>query len=103
MVAGRIYHGDFSKGANLMGNLSAGAALAEFIVNPTLGKWSDAHGRKKLLLLGPGGLAVISVLYVILPESQKTLALTLAWSVGNAVNALSGSTFTITSLTDICA
>mmetsp|Transcript_153449 Transcript_153449/g.282733 ORF Transcript_153449/g.282733 Transcript_153449/m.282733 type:complete len:430 (-) Transcript_153449:140-1429(-) len=99
-VVADLCNGDHSKGAKFLGLCSAGSAAIEFLINPTLGCWSDAHGRRFCFLLGPIGSIFTSTIYALLPQSLPLIAFVRV--VGNSMNGMSGSTSTLTALTDVC-
>ena len=71
--ATELYNGDISKGAQFLGICSAGSAALEFLLNPTAGCWSDDHGRKPMLLLGPVTGVITSIIYVLAPNDNATM------------------------------
>lgn len=99
-TVGDLYGGDFAKGAKFLGMCSAGTAAFEFLFNPTVGCWSDAHGRRPTLLVGPVVCAATGVVYALAPQGLPIIAF--ARVVGNGCNAISGSTTTLAALTDVC-
>ncbi len=97
-MAARLYGGSFAKGGQFMGWCSAGTAAFEFIPNPTCGCWTDDHGRKKLLLVGPLTGVLTSLLYCLAPDSQKWSQMLIARAVGHGLNALSGTSTTMAAI-----
>lgn len=91
---------DPAKVATFLAACSSATSGFEFVVNPTLGKWSDATGRRNLLMLGSLVNCILPLLLAALPKTIPTL---FAVSVGCGItNAISGSTSTIASITDVC-
>lgn len=103
-VSAELYQGDFAKGAKFMGLCSAATAAFEFLFNPTAGCWSDDHGRKRMLLLGPVAGVLTSAMYCLAPRDSNSVwwAVLLARAVGNGCNAMSGSAMTVAGFTDAC-
>ena len=87
-----------------IGYCSSATALFEFLLNPTIGNWSDAYGRRAVLLMGPVSNVVTSVLYCLCPKTPRAILwmTLLVRTIGNAFNTISGSTGTMAGITDIC-
>lgn len=77
-VANEVSGGDMAKGANLMGWCFAGTALFEFLLNPTIGCWTDDKGRKPAFLIGPIGV-VISLASTPLPRRGTSVRCCSSW------------------------
>jgi multidrug resistance protein len=60
-----LYAKTFSASGVSIGLVFAAFSLSRVILGPLLGRLSDRIGRKRMLLLGLGGFAVVSLLYVI--------------------------------------
>ncbi len=83
----QLYHGDISRAAYVVGLLSSGYALMQFILSPALGALSDRFGRRPVILLGLLGMGVNYFLLAAAP--------TLAWLiVARLISGATGATYT---------
>ena len=64
-IGADLYGGDYAKGGEWNGLVTAVSSVLEFLLNPTVGCWSDAYGRKPTLMLGPISGVLTSILYCI--------------------------------------
>ena len=100
-VATLAYNNDFAEAAKFIGMCSSATAAVGFLFEPTVGVWLDENGRRKGLLLGPFLNAIFSAMYCFAPHSLTSVFL--IRSIGNSLNAVSGSTSTIAALSDVCS
>ncbi len=83
-----VGHVDLSEAAILSGYMFAAYSVAQFLFGPVVGNLSDAFGRRPLLLLAVGGLAIDYVLSAWAP--------TLGWIyAGRLIAGLCGASFVI--------
>ena len=69
-----VLGGDYSKVAGYMSTWTGVTALIEFCLNPTLGKLSDAYGRKTFMVIAPYAALVLKTIVLMFP-SVSTLTL----------------------------
>lgn len=93
------YNGDMSGAVKTMALSSSCAGLAEFLLNPFVGKMSDAQGRRRFFLIGPTFNSIVSLLVVAFPTNLPLLFV--ARFMGNALNTVSGSVISATTLSDV--
>jgi len=93
-----VGHMDLSRASVIGGWMFAAFSLAQFLAGPLVGNLSDAFGRRPLLLLAIGGLALDYVLSALAPTIWLLF-------VGRAIAGLCGSSYVVASafLTDITA
>lgn len=79
-------HGDISRSSYIVGFLSAGYALMQFLLSPMLGALSDRFGRRPVMLLGLAGMGVNYFLLAAAP--------TLWWfAIARLISGATGATF----------
>ena len=61
--------GDITRSAQLLSLGTATGGLVEFLINPTVGKLSDTHGRKMFMLIGPLYNAIGNILVALFPSN----------------------------------
>jgi len=93
-----ILKGDSSQLASYLSTWTSVTAAIEFLVNPTIGRLSDAFGRKKFMMLSPYA-AVILKTWVLLRPSL--LSLTTERIVCDGLRTLCGTTMGQTCITDL--
>jgi MFS family permease len=94
-----IFKGDIVAAGQSMALASSCAGLMEFLLNPLVGKASDAYGRANFFLIGPA-FNTIAALLVYLNPTNLTL-LFAARVMGNSLNTVSGSVISSTTLSDV--
>jgi len=89
---------DLSRASVVGGWMFAAYSLAQFLAGPLVGNLSDAFGRRPLLLLAIGGLALDYVLSALAPTIWLLF-------IGRAIAGLCGSSYIVANafLTDITA
>lgn len=89
---------DLSQASVIGGWMFAAFSLAQFLAGPLVGNLSDAYGRRPLLLLAIGGLALDYVLSALAPTIWLLF-------IGRAIAGLCGSSYIVANafLTDITA
>lgn len=89
---------DLSRASVIGGWMFAAYSLAQFLAGPLVGNLSDAYGRRPLLLLAIGGLALDYVLSALAPTIWLLF-------IGRAIAGLCGSSYIVANafLTDITA
>ena len=80
--------------------MSAGAGLAEFFLNPILGRLSDRIGRKAFLIMSPL-VNLILKLMVYFTNGRSLLWVALDRIVAGAATTVGGSTTCLASLSDV--
>lgn len=93
-----VGHMDLSQASVIGGWMFAAFSLAQFLAGPLVGNLSDAYGRRPLLLLAIGGLALDYVLSALAPTIWLLF-------IGRAIAGLCGSSYIVANafLTDITA
>ena len=93
-----VGHVDLSQASVIGGWMFAAFSLAQFLAGPLVGNLSDAFGRRPLLLLAIGGLALDYVLSALAPTIWLLF-------VGRIIAGLCGSSYIVANafLTDITA
>jgi len=82
-----LLNGDISGAAYVVGWLSSGYALMQFLLSPALGALSDSYGRRPVILLGLLGLGANYFLLAFAP--------TLIWlTVARLISGATGATYT---------
>ncbi len=83
----QLYRGDVSRAAYMVGLLSSGYALMQFLLSPALGALSDRYGRRPVILLGLAGMGANYFLLAFAP--------TLAWFfAARLISGATGATYT---------
>lgn len=83
----QLMGGNISNAAYVVGWLSSGYALMQFLLSPALGALSDSYGRRPVILLGLLGMGANYFLLAFAP--------TLAWfAVGRLISGATGATYT---------
>jgi MFS family permease len=95
----RSFGGDVVAAGKSMALASSLSGLMEFMLNPLVGKASDAYGRQKFFLIGPAFNAIASLFVYMSPESLPILFM--ARVMGNSLNTVSGSVISSTLLSDV--
>ena len=72
LLSTAFFNNDIGKVAMMMSTMSSSAGAFEFLINPVLGKLSDAMGRKYFMLLGPL-INIVGYLLVLLRPSIATV------------------------------
>lgn len=93
-----VGHMDLSQASVIGGWMFAAFSLAQFLAGPLVGNLSDAYGRRPLLLLAIGGLALDYVFSALAPTIWLLF-------VGRIIAGLCGSSYIVANafLTDITA
>jgi MFS family permease len=97
-VLSQVLGGNPLKSAKMLAYLSSGVGLIEFIINPIVGKLSDAFGRKMFIAQAPA-FSILLKLLVFFKPSLSTIALERC--LGGATTTLGGSTTCSSALADI--
>jgi MFS family permease len=97
-VLSDVLGGSLLQAAKLLAYFSSGVGLTEFVINPIVGKLSDAYGRKLFMAQAPA-ISLLLKLLVFFKPSVTTIALERV--VGGATTTLGGSTTCGSALADI--
>eukprot|EP00943_MAST-04B_sp_MAST-4B-sp1_P005875 g5875.t1 len=93
-----VLGGDFSQVAWYLSTWTSVTAAIEFILNPTLGKLSDAYGRKPFMVLAPYAAIVLKSWVLMAPS---VFSLTVERIVCDGLRTMSGTTMGSAAITDI--
>ena len=93
-----VLGGDYSKVAGYMSTWTGVTALIEFCLNPTLGKLSDAYGRKTFMVIAPYAALVLKTIVLMFPSVST---LTLERIVCDGLRTMSGTTMGSAAITDL--
>ena len=69
-IALRIFNNNTSKASRRLSSWASLAAAGEFLLGPTFGSLSDAHGRKWLMLLSPCINIALRSLFLVRPSAR---------------------------------
>ena len=97
-VLSTVLGGSQLQSAKTLAYLSSGVGMIEFIINPIIGKLSDAYGRKAFIAQAPF-ISILLKLLVFFKPSLATIALERC--LGGATTTLGGSTTCGSALADI--
>ena len=97
-VLSNVLGGSMLQSAKTLAYLSSGVGIIEFIINPIVGKLSDAYGRKMFIAQAPI-FSILLKLLVFLKPSLTTVALERC--LGGATTTLGGSTTCGSTLADL--
>ena len=93
-----VLGGDYSQVAWYMSTWTSVTAVIEFCLNPTLGKLSDAYGRKPFMVIAPYA-AIILKSWVLMNPS--VFSLTIERIVCDGLRTMSGTTMGSAAITDL--
>jgi len=91
---------DFAAVGKYMSYWTGITACVEFLLNPTIGKLSDAYGRKPFMMLSPYAAIVLKTWVLLKPS---VLSLTIERVVCDGLRTLSGTTMANAAVTDLVA
>lgn len=96
-----LFNGDIAKSAQFLSATAACAGLTEFLLNPTIGKLSDAYGRRGFLLIGCSWCFVGNALVALFPKNIPLVAINrfLCWGLLTVSGSVTGSA----AHSDICS
>ena len=90
--------GDYNRVAVYMSGWTAATAALEFLVNPTIGKLSDAFGRRIFLLIAPVANIILKTWVLLNPT---IVSLTVERLICDGLRTLGGSTMGLAMLSDL--
>lgn len=85
----KLCKGNPAQMATILAYWGFSSGLGEFLLNPTLGKLSDAYGRKPFMLLSPAFGAILKALVAVNPS---LFFLTIEKVISDGLRTISGST-----------
>ena len=93
-----LVKGDTKYQAETLSMLAGGVGLTEYLLNPAIGRLSDAYGRKPFLLLGPLANLILKGNVALNPSVR---AIIVERIVSGALTTMSGSTTCMAILSDL--
>jgi DHA1 family tetracycline resistance protein-like MFS transporter len=88
-----LFKGDVAKSAQFLSMTAGMAGLTEFLLNPTVGKLSDAYGRRNFLLIGCAWATIGNFLVFLQPKNLFLVGLNrfLCWGLLTVSGSVTGS------------
>jgi MFS family permease len=96
-----LYGGDVGQAALAAATMSSCCGVIELILNPLVGVFSDAFGRKFFFYLGPLANGVLAVLQV-----KFNTSIPMAWAqriISQSMSTIAGTTVSTASLSDVAS